>query len=83
MKLTINGDECDGHCDKEKKLITMAEPDNNHEYTATLLHELFHGAFYESALGQTSIDEDIEEIIVEQFAKVLLDNFDIKPKGGK
>lgn len=46
----------------------------------TIIHELFHATFKRSALDQCHISSDAQEIIVEQFAKVICENFKLTKK---
>ena len=46
----------------------------------TILHELFHAAWIRAGIDQTGISHDTQEIICEQFAKVLCENFKISKK---
>jgi len=46
----------------------------------TLIHEIGHGVFHTTGLNQTSIGYDLQEIIVENIAQAIVQNFDIKPK---
>lgn len=46
----------------------------------TIIHELFHATFKRSALDQCQISHDAQEIIVEQFSKVICENFRLVKK---
>jgi len=69
-----------GICKSEEKIIQINETDNIKLFVQTLLHELCHAVFSESAIHETSVHEDVEEIIVEQISKAIVANFKIKPK---
>lgn len=67
----------------DTKTVKIQETDNHKLYLQTLLHEFGHCVLHEAALDETSVADDVQEIIVEQIAKALVNNFEIKPKGGK
>ena len=79
--LKSDGIECHGLLDKEKRLISIDTDTKFME--VTILHEFFHAVFKESALGETDIDSNLEEVIVEQFAKCINETFIIKPRRSK
>ena len=85
-KKTVKGsddEESHGTCDRANKIVDIEECDNDTLYTQSVIHELCHAVFVESCVGETSLHRDVEEIMVEQIAKMLAHNFDIKPKGIK
>lgn len=59
--------EINKNCPKEK-------------YDEILLHELFHAVFNRSSLNQCNITSDAQEIIVDQFAKFITENFKLVKK---
>jgi len=65
---------------KEKKIILIDNSINQDDFNATLIHELGHAMFKETGLNQTSIDSDLEEIIVENFSKIVCEVFNVKLK---
>ncbi len=46
----------------------------------TLLHEMGHALFHRAGLMQSKLPLELEEVIVEQFATMLLENFKLTPK---
>ena len=61
---------------KEKQIIIDKDTAKDHEqYYRTLFHEAFHAALKESAIDQTDLCSNMEEIIVEQMSKVIYENF--------
>lgn len=50
------------------------------EETQTELHEFFHAVNERLGFVQTSISEDLWELIVENYARALVENYEIKPK---
>lgn len=80
----VKGDNNDivmGTCDKAIRTIYIDSDLDIESHNITFFHELCHAVLSESCLNETSLHEDIEEIIVEQIAKFLVKNFNIKPKG--
>tara|TARA_R110002096_G_scaffold400805_2_gene597530 strand:+ start:176 stop:502 length:327 start_codon:yes stop_codon:yes gene_type:complete len=65
-----------GLCDPINKVIYI---DSEVNLMDTLLHEIGHAYIHEVALDQVMTPE-IQEIVVENFAQVLTDLFDIKLK---
>ena len=83
----VKGLKCDegqsvhGWCDESKKCISIDAGEMGDVFTGTLLHEIGHAVFNESAINQTSIHDDLKEIMVEQIAKVINQAFSLKIKG--
>lgn len=46
----------------------------------TLMHEIIHAIFFRSGLDQTGVGHDVQEIICDQVAKVLCENFNFTKK---
>lgn len=94
MKFTISGksvpvfrkhqcaqdDDLLGCYDIIEKHIIIGEEVSGQEYLKTLLHEFLHAVFYLNHFGQTSIGDDVQELLIEHFVENLIDNFDIRPK---
>jgi hypothetical protein len=70
----LNSEGALGICDKQKKNIYL-HIEYPEKWPDTLLHELVHAIFNEAGLQQT-ISHEVEEIMAEQVARVLNDNFD-------
>lgn len=66
-----------GCCDWRAKVISLdnAYKTDQKGYITTLVHEIGHAIFEEAALHQTSIHPDVEEIIVEQFSRIIFAAF--------
>lgn len=63
-----------------KEVISLNElHDTQEEMMHTLLHELGHAMFYRVSINQ-SISREVHEYIVNNYATMLLENFDITPK---
>lgn len=71
---------CDGYCNTDDHVIVVSKSANPDYADAILLHEIGHAIFQESGAEETGASPVLEEIIVEQYAKVLLKHFIIKPK---
>ena len=72
------GEIADGLFDISKKTISIREVGTDEEMFTTFLHELNHLILHESAIGQTDLSKEVEEIIVEQISKVYARLFNIK-----
>ncbi len=63
-----------------KALISInATHDSEHELMHSILHELGHALFYRVSINQ-AVSFETHEFIVNNYATMLLENFDIKPK---
>lgn len=63
-----------------KSLIKISpEHPSKDEVMHTLLHESGHAMFYRISIHQ-SVSREMHEIIVDNFATMLIENFDITPK---
>ena len=70
------------YCPQTKTIFIESTLKPGDFMTETLLHELFHAAFDRVSLGQ-SVTREIEEIIVDQMAVVVSENFTLSPKKKK
>ena len=71
-----------GYYEPGKNKITICSSLKGSEKIHTLLHEVFHAVIFRSSLYQV-ITPDIQEIVVDVFSTVLVENFDIKCKNDK
>ena len=71
-----------GHCDPDKKTISIDSSLDNKEYCETVLHELFHAVFFECSINQ-AVSPDLEEVIVDLLSRSVLQNFNLKSKADK
>lgn len=76
-----DGGRIHGWCDVHTKVISIDSLDTGDVFVSTLIHEINHAVLHESGVGQTSLHSDVEEIIVEQIAKVITQAFCLQPKG--
>lgn len=76
---TTDHDACYVYDDKE---ILIEKTLAGEKYFIALLHEMGHALFDSSGGGlkQAGIHEKVEEIIVQQFAHLIVDNFNLTPK---
>lgn len=69
-----------GVYEPQKKLITIDDQLSHDEELHTELHEVLHAAWDRLSLNQTAIPREVQEIIVDGFATVLVENYKIKAK---
>lgn len=75
-----DGNHALGLCVYDSREIIIDQGSKKEERLPIFLHELFHAIIYELKLRQTSLTSDVEEIIVDNFAEYLNENFCIKIK---
>lgn len=63
----------------EAKIKIHPDHPNKQEFMHTLLHEAGHAMFYRISINQ-AVSKEVHEFIVDNFATMLLDNFNIEPK---
>lgn len=59
-----------GLCHKDTKLIEVEESLNSADMKLTFIHEILHATIEELSLGEV-IDEQLEEIICDNFSKII------------
>jgi len=74
------GNLCDGLFDANSMRIELEKKTSMKNKEHTLIHELGHAMFYRMSLGQTRIDPQIEEIIVNSNATMIQELFNIRFK---
>lgn len=82
VKLKIGGlpSGVAGQYEPSKHTITINEHhETNEELLHTVLHEAGHVLFYRVSINQ-GVSYEVHEFIVNNYATMLLENFDIKPK---
>lgn len=80
--LTDEGEKCDGICDTAKKIIWLDRLCTTDEKKYAFFHECFHAALAETGMSTTALGrhEDVEELIVENLSKWILDHFNLRKK---
>ena len=70
----VNGAEAEGYCDIEQKVIAIKNyPKNSLFVGKTFLHEVFHALWFELGLYSTDIDQNLQEILAENYSNFLGD----------
>ena len=67
-----------GLCDFASKSIFISNSLDHQTTVITLIHELFHAYTRRSGIYNGMLSFDMEEIISDQFATVVAENFDFK-----
>ncbi len=70
------------YCPKDKVIVIDADARGD-EFMLIKIHEVFHAMFDRIGLAQTGISRDVQEILAESVATVIVENFDLKPKRRK
>lgn len=68
-----------GRCSSKDKTIQIDPKLQGDERLETLLHELFHAALYETSANQP-LSHDLEEVVVDVLARVVIRNFRLGKK---
>lgn len=74
-----------GRFDSSEKKIFIREKLSERDFFHTLIHEIGHGLFYRNSFYQ-SIPSELEEVIVDSFATIMVENFNFtlpKKRGRK
>lgn len=66
-----------GYCQKEPLAIFINETLSSKNKASTVLHELGHAIIFSAGLDQV-LTAEVQEIICEQFAKVISENYTLK-----
>jgi len=75
----MRGDDIIGWHDGNVSTISIAPGLDRDEEKITFLHECFHAVFYRLSLSE-GIDTSTEEIIVDCFAKFMVEHFKLELK---
>lgn len=67
------------HGQKKKLIYLSPEHETDDELLDTVLHECGHALFYRVSINQ-GVPYEVHEFIVSNYATMLRENFDIKPK---
>ncbi len=76
-----------GLCEYQKMKLTVSKeiPIGSRLFLETLLHEVFHASFERCSYKQSGLPHELEEVMIDQLAKILTENFNefgkiLKPK---
>lgn len=72
-----------GYYDPENKVIYIDARQSRQEQLQTTIHELVHGLVDRLGFHQTNFDHNLEELLCENVAEMLLENFNISKKSFK
>lgn len=61
-------------------LIEVNTKCNAETQAITIIHELCHATLFRSGIPNTNLNEEVEEIICDQIAKTIVENFKLIPK---
>ncbi|MEE4244540.1 MAG: hypothetical protein V2I33_03970 [Kangiellaceae bacterium] len=70
--------EVAGICDFPDKILWISMNQDHEHIIITIFHELFHAYTRRSGIYNATLSHDTEEIIADQFATVIAENFDFK-----
>jgi len=70
------GEECCGVCDNEESTILINKTLSKELTDCTILHELFHAYSRRMGMENSGMSYELEEILADQFGKLLAENFD-------
>ena len=78
----VQGIPVEGYCDSLNKIICLSRDIlKDKEFTMeVLIHEMGHALMDRMGVRLTQLPPELEEIIVQAFAIMLIENFDIKLK---
>lgn len=78
-----NGERADGLCDTATRIIWIDRLVEKPARKSVFLHELLHAILFELKIGQTSLNCEVEEIIVTGIEEYLIENFNMRLKNAK
>lgn len=78
--ISLNGEPAHGLVDYDKQIILIEKSASNESKLSTLIHELCHAVWYEIGLKQTSLTQDLEELLAENVCQVIMSNFRLTMK---
>lgn len=71
-----NNQQAAGMCDLANMTLWIDYTMSKAEAAHTLIHEMFHAYIRSGGVNNAYISIDLEEIIADQFGRVMIDNFD-------
>ena len=75
-----DGTRCEGLLDFDVGIISIESTMSSQQKTQTLLHEIFHATVKRLGMTQADLSDDLEEIIVDNFATVITEIFNLSFK---
>lgn len=76
----LKSQHLDGYCNTLEKKIVIDKSLKGTARMQTEIHELGHAIFCRTALVQTDISLNLQEIICDTFATVMTENYRLTPK---
>jgi hypothetical protein len=73
-------DEYLGQCSYKEQRIDIHPEAQGDLFLETLLHEFLHALFFRMSYKQSGIPHALEEVMIDQIAKCLVENFKITKK---
>lgn len=80
IKNLVRNEDVGGYYDFVKKYIALDQALSPDDSTRILVHEIGHAIFNRGGIMQAKLPLELEEIIVDQFATVLTENFKLTRK---
>jgi hypothetical protein len=77
VKVTSVDIQYAGYCDRSSHTIVISDKQSKEELWHTLIHEILHASVSRVSINQT-LSPELEEVIVDTFATVLMENNLIK-----
>jgi len=65
----------DGLTTFDKRTIEISSKLEGHDFATCLIHELGHGVLYELGMHLTGLSPEVEELLVDAYAKSVCKNF--------
>lgn len=79
----LNAENICGKYSYDKKTIEINNKLDKSIQDITLIHELIHATIHRAGVNNAQLSADLEEIICDQVAKVITENFILKRKNGR
>lgn len=77
-KVMMDGVETEGMYDKDKKTLWIGSTLTKEVGDVAILHEMFHAYIDRMGISDAELSPDLEEILANQYPKMLWENFEIK-----
>ncbi len=79
----LNPENICGRYSYDSKTIEVNSKLDKHIQDVTLIHEVIHATIHRAGINNAQLSADLEEIICDQVAKVIVENFTLKRKNGR